>query len=49
MFQYYNLLKFKGRSGKSSLASIFEDILANDENLKRYREFINYFDSSYDF
>lgn len=49
MFQYYNLLKFKGRSGRNSLSSIFEDIMATDEHLKEYREFINNFDSAYDF
>ena len=49
MFQYYNLLKFKGRSGRNSLSSIFEDIMTTNEDLKNYRQFINNFDSTYDF
>lgn len=49
MFQYYNLLKFKGRSGRSSLSSIFEDIMAKNEDLKNYRMFVSNFDSTYDF
>ena len=49
MFQYYNLLKFKGRSGRNSLSSIFEDIMTTNEDLKSYRQFINNFDSTYDF
>lgn len=49
MFQYYNLLKFRGKSGKSSLLKIFEDITASNEYLKSYRTFINNFDETYDF
>ena len=50
MFQFYNLLKFKGKGGRSSLLSIFEDIMANqNEYLVDYRTFINEFDSTYDF
>ena len=48
MFHYYNLLKFKGKSGRSSLLHMFEDIM-NHDTLKNYRRFINNFDSTYDF
>ena len=49
MFQIYNLLKFKGKTGKNSLAPIFKDIAARNDYLKEYRTFINTFDSTYDF
>ena len=50
MFQFYNLLKFKGKGGRSSLLSIFEDVMANqNEYMVDYRTFINEFDSTYDF
>jgi hypothetical protein len=48
MIHYYNLLKFKGRVGKSSLLRIFEDNM-NHDRLKSHRTFINMFDSNYDF
>ena len=49
MFQYYNLLKFKGKAGRSSLLSIFEDIMAKDPYMVSYRKFIYNFDKNYDF
>ena len=49
MFQYYNLLKFRGRAGRSSLLRIFEDVMANHASLIQYRQFINDFDNKYDF
>lgn len=49
MFYQYNLLKFKGRAGTSSLAKIFEDVIADHEYLKAYRTFTNAFDRTYDF
>lgn len=48
MFQYYNLLKFRGRGGRNSLTSIFEDVMG-DEKLKSYRSFVNNFDKTFDF
>ena len=48
MFQYYNLLKFKGKASQSSLLKIFENIMNNDF-LKSYRNFVNNFDETYDF
>ena len=48
MFQYYNLLKFKGRGGRNSLTSVFEDVMG-DEKLKSYRSFVNNFDKTFDF
>jgi hypothetical protein len=33
MFQYYNLLKFRGRAGRSSLLRIFEDVMTNHTSL----------------
>ena len=47
MFQYYNLLKFRGRGGRNSLTSIFEDVMG-DEKLKSYRSFVNNFDKTFD-
>ena len=50
LFQFYNLLKFKGKNGRNSLLSIFEDITTNqNEYMVDYRTFINEFDSTYDF
>jgi hypothetical protein len=49
MFQYYNLLKFRGKGGRSSLLSIFEDIMAKDQRMIAYRHFIYNFDKNYDF
>ena len=48
MFHYYNLLKFRGKGGRSSLLKIFEDTM-NDPRLKSYRTFVNIFDRNYDF
>ena len=48
LFQYYNLLKFKGRNGRNSLLAIFEDVM-NHDSLTGYRTFINNFDNSFDF
>lgn len=50
MFQFYSLLKFRGKQGKNSLVSIFEDLVANQHSdMISYNEFINNFDEFYDF
>lgn len=49
MFHFYNLLKFRGKSGRSSLLPIFENITARNPEMQAYREFVNTFDSTYDF
>lgn len=49
MFHFYNLLKFRGKSGRSSLLPIFENVTARNPEMQNYRQFINMFDSTYDF
>lgn len=49
MFHFYNLLKFRGKSGRSSLLPIFENITARNPEMQAYRTFVNMFDSTYDF
>ena len=49
MFHYYNLIKFRGKVGRSSLARIFEDKTPRHQTFVEYRSFINSFDEGYDF
>lgn len=49
MFHYYNLIKFKGKVGKNTLAKIFEDIIGNASYFVDYRKVYNKFDKEFDF